>query len=123
MLDDVAAVLDAFIDETRGDGGELRDGVIQLETIANVFVYAWPGSEGWWEARIEVTAPSGLDVWFTAPLKQGPVWYADSDATMADVVSWLREVCDASPDRDEDWYSALPKPCCAGTGSCKHTGG
>lgn len=126
MLDDAVAVLDAFVDETRGCGGDVDTNVIHLETIRDHVVVAYPGAEGWWEARLEVVRraeakpPRGgcamcgssgaheiecgvryaTTVLATFPLKQGPVWYADSDTTMADVVGWLREVCDAEADRD-----------------------
>lgn len=104
-LDNTAAVLDAYLEQTRGEG-DLVDGVIELETIRQHFVVAYPGAEGWWEARLEVRDRSGYLTrgasWFTTPLLQGPIWYADSETTLQDIIDWLRVLCDAAPDKDED---------------------
>lgn len=104
-VDDAAAILDLYLEQTRGEG-TLVDGCIELETIRQHFVIAYPGAEGWWEARLEVRDRSGYlqpgASWFTTPLRQGPIWYADSDTTPQEIVDWLRVLCDAAPDKNED---------------------
>lgn len=93
-------VLAAFEAVQPGDGGEVRDDIIVLETIRDHFVYAYKGAEGWWEARLEVTFPSSLAVGFVVPLKQGPVWYEDSETTVEDVVDWLRVITNSQADAE-----------------------
>lgn len=106
-LDDVAAVLDAFERVQPSDGGVLKDGVIELETVRDHVVVAYPGPEGWWSGRLDVRSSDGT-TYFSVPLLQGPVWYADSDSTLQDVVDWLRTITDSGPDVEEPSVSAHP---------------
>lgn len=105
-------VLDAFEAVQPGDGGDVRDGVIELGTIANHVVCAWQGSEGWWEARLDVFATGADDErpCFTVPLLQGPVWYEDSDTTLQDVVDWLRVITNSQADLDDHDCNEYAQP-------------
>lgn len=113
-IDDPEAVLEALLEQTHGDASTV-DGTIVLPTVRGVVVRAFPGGEGWWEATLEVRVfvdTDHEDVVFTAPLKQGPVWYADGGVVMQEVIDWLREITDSQPDVDIPAAPAVPDHDC-----------
>ena len=87
----VTHVHDAPVEVTRGEGGEIdTDGTLVLDTVQGVQVWVRP-EVGGWRATIHIPQQG-----FSAPLEHGPSLGADTDS----VVSWIRRVCDASPDSE-----------------------
>lgn len=90
-------VLDAFIDETRGDPSPGIDGTeLWLETVQGVMVAVyldtWTYYGPIWNARLHIPLQG-----FTAPLVEGP--HADVHQSVEDalpgIVAWMREITDS----------------------------
>lgn len=95
-------VLDAFIDETRGDpdpglvGSEIHLRCVP-GTLVQVYLDTWSYYGPIWNARLVLPAQD-----FTVPLLEGPHVDAHQppEDAIAEVVAWLRKITDAEADRD-----------------------
>lgn len=98
----VEQILDAFIDETRGDpdpgivGNEIHLTCVP-GTLVQIYFDTWSFYAPIWNARLVLPAQD-----FTVPLLEGPhvdEHQAPEDA-IVEIVAWMRKITDAEADRD-----------------------